>query len=190
MNVKNGYEHHGERKGFIFSIDAFVAFLVAMSMVYSLIFLSSVVTSKNDIILQMHSIADDVMVALLSAPSSTGTRLDDVSSNPSLLNWIIPKKYNYKVEINDGSGWITKYTTPGASSVPMFGKVVVYGFSNAINGKRSNIQTYDQNPYVYKSCGAIESGASTSIGLPCSAPKFYTIPNSVKPVVTRLTIWR
>jgi len=178
-------------KGFIFSIDAFVAFLIAMSMIYSLIFLSSVVTSRSEVMLQMHTIADDAMVALISTKKGIGTNLDYVASgNTNLLDDVVPKTYNYQVEVRKNGVWTTVGHRRGTSRV-LFGKVVSYGYSVSTEGKKSGIHTYKDDPYIYASCGNQEGAkAGSGIGLPCSAPGYYAMPDSVEPVAVKITIWK
>jgi len=174
-------------KGFIFSIDAFIAFLIAMSMIYSIIFLSSVVTSKNDVILQMHTIADDVVVAMLSTTStSTGTQLDNLASGDTTdLDDVVPAQYNYNVKTYDNGVWVLKGHR--GEGTPMFGGVVVYAYSVKKSGGESTIIKSGTNPYKYISCG---EGSAPQNGLPCSAPPFYSVHTTIEPVLIRITIWK
>lgn len=185
MNVSNN-----SKKGFIFSIDAFIAFLIAMSMIYSIIFLSSVVTSKNDVILQMHTIADDVVVATLSTKSTgSGTELDALASEgaESYLDGVVPAQYNYNVEVYNSNNGAWESKGHRGNEKIVFGKVVVYAYSVEKQGGESTIIKDHKNPYKYLSCKG--TGSSVSNGLPCSAPGFYKMYDTVKPVQIKISIW-
>jgi len=119
-------------RAFIFSLDAFVAFTLALIAIYSLIFFSSVPSSYYYLLTQSHYLSRDVLMAL-----STTTCSQDYhacgTSDVSLLEHMvsqseggnqkafieqtvgsmIPERFGYLVEIkkDDLDGWQILYDT-------------------------------------------------------------------------------
>ena len=179
------------KKGFVFSIDALVSFLIAMSMIYTIIFLSSVTASRNTSMLQMHTVATDLVVALSETPAvvgKPGSILDSVAATTgkSNLDVLVPAQYGYNLYISkDGGASWEKIAHPVITSNrpkdATVGKVVVYGVSLLSDNSGIVIE----NPYSYKTC----HGSDNIGGLPCSIPGFYKSPSGVQPVLIKLELF-
>lgn len=126
-------------RAFIFSLDAFVAFTLALIAIYSLIFFSSVPSSYYYLLTQGHYLSRDVLMALSTTPCAS-TDYDCSSEGASLLDNIasqgdrdhranlirgtvgrmVPVQFGYVVEaINAQGGSETLYDT--ASTDPRIG---------------------------------------------------------------------
>jgi hypothetical protein len=108
-------------RAFIFSLDAFVAFTLALIAIYSLIFFSSIPSSYYYLLTQGHFLSRDVLMALSSTTcaesdcASSGSILDNLASDkmdPSLrtdlvrktLGKMIPVQFGYTLESVDSRG--------------------------------------------------------------------------------------
>jgi len=122
-------------RAFIFSLDAFVAFSLALIAIYSLIFFSSIPSSYYFLLTQGHYLSRDALMTLTTSPctlqncigASSGTSildtiiyyndtnvatgLQDSLIQDSLGN-IIPPQFGYSLQISkDGQSWTTYYDT-------------------------------------------------------------------------------
>lgn len=125
-------------RAFIFSLDAFVAFMVALMAIYSLIFFSSVPSAYYSLLTQAHYLSRDSLLALsttfcddkvypeCNAPQASildniaSDRLDDAKKKALITATIgnmVPDQFGYAVEVSgsEGEGWNELYTTMGAS---------------------------------------------------------------------------
>ncbi len=126
-------------RAFIFSLDAFVAFTLALMAIYSLIFFSSVPASYYFLLTQGHYLARDTLLSLSTTPcvgatycTTSSTMLESIAfnSNPMrkiLINrnidapLIIPKQFGFTVEVaNEGAegGWTKIYDRAVDSTEP------------------------------------------------------------------------
>ncbi|MFH2106440.1 MAG: hypothetical protein ABII22_04215 [Candidatus Micrarchaeota archaeon] len=76
-------------KGFIFSLDAFVAFTLSLVVISSLIFFSSIPSAHYATLMQAHYIAKDALLALSATPCADKIECGD---SVSLLNYIVIRK--------------------------------------------------------------------------------------------------
>ncbi len=122
-------------RAFIFSLDAFVAFSLALIAIYSLIFFSSIPSSYYFLLTQGHYLSRDALMTVTTSPctlqdcigTSSGTSildtiiyyndtnvatgLQDSLIQDSVGN-IIPPQFGYSLEISkDGQAWTTYYDT-------------------------------------------------------------------------------
>ncbi|MFH0737839.1 MAG: hypothetical protein V1827_04230 [Candidatus Micrarchaeota archaeon] len=180
-------------RAFIFSLDAFVAFTLALLAIYSLIFFSSIPSAYYYLLTQAHYLSRDSLLALSTAPCSSaydscvthGSVLDNIvvldeASRTSLIQKtvgaMVPPQFGYSMEMSDDDGvnWELLYDTadPGNAGDPhenrtrkltVSTQVMVFGFE----GKVSKLET---SPYRYNTCegagvvGGDEWGAGTGQG--------------------------
>ena len=169
-------------RAFIFSMDAFVAFTLALIAIYSLIFFSSVPSGYYATLSQAHSLATDTLEALTLASCDSEFadlpqcnedkvnlleyliyRSTDKSGDISfLLDDQIPEAFNYRLEVQEDEGWQTIYDSAGKPNRPpsQARKLSLSAYALAFQ--------YDQfvpavkNPYSYRTC---KGGVTV-----CSAP--------------------
>ena len=120
-------------RAFIFSLDAFVAFTLALIAIYSLIFFSSVPSSYYYLLTQGHYLSRDVLMALstttctddygIDCTNSKGTLLENIISEEDenlqdalIVNTIgemIPEQFGYSVDMSEdeGKNWTLLYDT-------------------------------------------------------------------------------
>ncbi|MFH1393960.1 MAG: hypothetical protein ABII71_00425 [Candidatus Micrarchaeota archaeon] len=169
-------------RAFIFSLDAFVAFTLALIAIYSLIFFSSVPSSYYYLLTQGHFLARDVLVSMATTECEesvygdcpvTGSLLDNlVSAQMSeaekrdrirdTMGEMIPPQFGYSFEVSDDEGehWSMLYDTkayPGDGHAGQGKKLIVSSQMitfgyNALVGKDA------ESPYWYRSCGDPETG--------------------------------
>jgi len=172
-------------RAFIFSLDAFVAFTLALIAIYSLIFFSSVPSSYYFLLTQGHFLARDVLVALSTTECDvdqygachvTGSQLDNIVSNkfPSALarqdmiratvGNLIPNQFGYSFDVSDdeGENWYSLYDTstslhPNEAHTGKGKKMVVT--SQMISfGYTDYVTKEPESIYWYRTCGDSESG--------------------------------
>jgi hypothetical protein len=122
-------------RAFIFSLDAFVAFTLALVAIYSLIFFSSVPSAYYYLLTQGHYLSRDVLLSLSTTVCSddygeckaTGSLLDNIVSQnntahrtniiQNTVGEMVPKQFGYVMEMSDdrGQNWTVLYDTGGDS---------------------------------------------------------------------------
>ena len=171
-------------RAFIFSLDAFVAFTLALVAVYSLIFFSSIPSSYYYLLTQGHYLARDTLFTLSQAdcvepfvPScklKSGSVLDnivfgDTNSQKSAINYsvgaAIPKQFGYIFEVSSDNGvnWVPLYSTKEAGDIhakekkklSVSSQVPVFDYSG-------HLAKDNPNPYYYNTCGGGETGDGTT----------------------------
>ena len=124
-------------RAFIFSLDAFVAFTLALIAIYSLIFFSSIPSSYYYLLTQGHFLSRDVLMTLSTTECTEptyicrnpgGSLIDNlVSQNNSAIRSalidatvgkMVPAQFGYTVEMSDdlGVSWQLVYDTTNTSS--------------------------------------------------------------------------
>ena len=169
-------------RAFIFSLDAFVAFALALVAIYSLIFFSSVPSSYYFLLTQAHYLSRDTLLSLSTTPCSYYTTtlgctnpqssvLENIAfnSNPlvsanianSTLRSMVPSQFGYSLEgsSDGGQSWTTITNTPDKAKkkVSVSSSVLAYGYSGTYN--LPNASTYS-----YWSCGDGPGSSSSSGG--------------------------
>jgi hypothetical protein len=196
-------------RAFIFSLDAFVAFTLALVAIYSLIFFSSIPSSYYYLLTQGHYLARDVLFSI-----STADCVHPICSDPeaSILDNIvfgyrtdfqkplinetigraIPSQFGYKVEVRvDEDGlWNELYDTgkePGDTHAKKMRKLSVSSVVPVF--EYVSEQKKDINPYIYTSC--MGDGFDTLIT--CSTPSDDADSDTIVPLLgvrlLRLTIF-
>jgi len=163
-------------RAFIFSLDAFVAFTLALVAIYSLIFFSSVPSSYYYLLTQGHFLSRDVLMALSTTDCSSdygvckapGASLLDniVAQNESsqrtnliqnTVGEMVPDQFGYILEMSSDSGgtWSVLYDTSQASGddhatsrkkLTVSSQVISFGYSAAVTKPT-------ESPYRYLTCG-------------------------------------
>lgn len=201
-------------RGFVFSLDAFVAFTLALIAVYSLIFFSSIPSSYYYLLTQGHFLARDALMATAmtecdpvdySCGGVSGSILDAIvsSDNPELRNSliresvgsIVPNQYGYTLEIseNQGETWTTIYDTADNTDDPhakdinkmkVTSQVVNFGYTGVY-------QKPTESPFSYNTC----HGTSGDLVITCGNhslidPDAYgdVVPEPVTKLV-RITVY-
>ncbi|MBI5224038.1 hypothetical protein HY990_06490 [Candidatus Micrarchaeota archaeon] len=181
-------------RAFIFSLDAFIAFSLALIAIYSLIFFSSIPTSYYYLLTQGHYLSRDTLLALSSTPCTTafsecgsysGSVLDKIAlndiSSPSLvrntIGRMVPNQFGYTVELSESGGrsWNRVYSTSETISLsapelhaPVKKKLSVS--SQVISfGYSGRLAKAAPNPFSYLSChGASGVGLGDGNLITCS----------------------
>ncbi|MDD5171810.1 MAG: hypothetical protein PHF60_02125 [Candidatus ainarchaeum sp.] len=166
-------------RAFIFSLDSFVAFTLALIAIYSLIFFSSVPSAYYFLLTQAHYLARDSLLAVSTSDCITGgcdnpdgTVLDNIAfhTDPdqqkelikSTIGLMVPQQFGYTVSLSEdsGQGWTVLYDTATEGSdlhakstkkLTVSTQVMTFGYSAAINKLKAS-------PYNYATCGAGADG--------------------------------
>jgi len=192
-------------RGFVFSLDAFVAFTLALVAVYSLIFFSSIPSSYYYLITQGHYLARD---ALWSASTTmcedgpylcgdiSGSVLDAIVSLENTgqrkaliqetIGTVIPSQFGYKIEVSEdqGNNWHTYYdsaTETGDPHVPDAVRKLKVS-SQIINfGYTGKFRKPDGSPFKYLTC---PQAGSTGDGIVITCGEYNLIdPDAAGDVV-------
>ena len=178
-------------RAFVFSLDAFVAFILALVAVYSLIFFSSVPSGYYYLLTQAHYLSRDALMTVsttqyedwsgcVSCPV-TGTVLDYIlyESNADVkrdtihhtIGKIVPDQFGYILEYrsNETDDWHAIYDTresslkaPGDEHATDVSKVKVS--SELVNfGYQGAVAKETESPYIYRTCTGGESGEGVII---------------------------
>ena len=185
------------KKAFIFSLDAFIAFTLALVAIYSLIFFSSIPSAYYNSLTQAHYLAKDTLLALAQTHcSTTYTQCGYENGGISLLEFLtfrshdrngdiqsfigdrIPRQYGYRVSIIEGTTTTVIYDTatdPNRISNPTEynrGQYKLSTSSSILALEYANQFIPPEDPYVYNTCNG-----QNQLAL-CSVPtNLYQIPN-------------
>ncbi len=181
-------------RAFIFSLDAFVAFTLALMAIYSLIFFSSVPSAYYFLLTQGHYLSRDTLLSLSLTSCSAygpcvnsgGSILDNiVAENAQLDNQkslvqstigvMIPRQFGYSLEESKDGGhtWDLIYDTSSSFDDPQdhSGKDRRLSVASEIItfGYSGEVNKLKTSPYNYYSCrgnGQLEGGtlAGQAIG--------------------------
>ena len=162
-------------RAFIFSLDAFVAFTLALIAIYSLIFFSSVPSSYYYVLTQAHYLTRDVLLSTSTTICSIddygrncpvyGTVMDNMVSgrNPysddliqETIGEMIPNQFGYALEVSadQGDSWSMLYDTADNPSDPhakeskkltVSSQVISFGYSD-------DVKKLLTSPYRYTTC--------------------------------------
>lgn len=158
------------RRGFVFSLDAFVAFSIALIAIYSLIYFSSVPYAYYSSLLQAHHLAKDALTSLSFSQSQVdgfskleyiavysttqGVRQDAVRT---YIGPLIPNQFGYRFEVLSESGdWETVYDTSKSSDANELHKKTKDKLSvttQTISFDYIGNEKLPESPYNYISCG-------------------------------------
>lgn len=172
------------RRAFIFSIDAFVAFSLALVALYSLVFFSAIPYNYYPSLMQAHNYAKDTLYTLSKIPSPDGdsdTALgylvlnDNEDATNEYLRTIISEEFGYVLEKKVGGSWVTIADTLGSHSYYQKLKTTSYGV--VFDFTFANDQ---ENPYGYNSCDGSKK--------PCATESSYE-PGEFEVILVRLTVY-
>ncbi len=159
-------------RAFIFSLDAFVAFTLALVAIYSLIFFSSIPSAYYYLLTQGHYLSRDTLLSLSSTPCTSdygqcintgGSILDNIVSQPDSTNLItntvgvmVPSQFGYIMEMSSdgGENWQFLYDTSNevnghatsSKKLSVSTQLITFGYSG-------QVKKLSQSPYNYLSCG-------------------------------------
>lgn len=188
-------------RAFIFSLDAFVAFTLAILAIYSLVFFSSVPSGYYGTLAQAHTLASDSLEALSLTRCNIGEPVVRAcEDHPSLLEFLvlrdnppartsvvlgplIPKSFGYRLEKKSGGDWDVIYDSandPDERDRPKQPRKL------SISAYRLVFEYTDplpeqENPYTYRTC--------QGRFIPCGIPQSNFQPGIANVVVVKLTIY-
>jgi len=184
-------------RAFIFSLDAFVAFTLALVAIYTLIFFSSIPSSYYYLLTQGHYLAKDTLSSLSASSCSTQSSLysctmkycslldniafaknsnDQMNNIDASVGEAIPEQFGYIMEYSTDNGetWTAIYDTGGTAKVASDAhatkqrKLSVSSQILAYKNPDSSAKN-DPNPFTYRTCGAGASGSgSANVSSPCA----------------------
>jgi hypothetical protein len=168
------------RKAFVFSLDSFVAFSIAIVIIYSLIYFSSIPYGYYGTLMQAHYLAKDTLVALSETQNFeqpevselgyvVSQRKDEGGAPPSSSQFaakqaigpLIPEQFGYKVEIQQQGTdtWDLIYDTKDGGADEHHDKTYdkVQASSQIVAIGYHTFATgeevgYAKNPYGYMTC--------------------------------------
>lgn len=199
-------------RAFVFSLDAFVAFILALVAVYTLIFFSSVPSAYYFILTQAHYLSRDALLAAAQTDCSaimrgdcSGSILDNIvieqSSITSTLikssiGALIPNQFGYKLEKKsvDGGDWEVVYDTATASGDSHAKTMKKLQVSTSIVNiglvSERTIEKTKTDPYVYNTCGEADGARLITCGdSNLLAPQEDEIVVPKKATLVRLTVF-
>lgn len=166
-------------RAFIFSLDAFVAFTLALIAIYSLIFFSSIPSSYYYLLTQGHYLSRDVLMSLSTTPcdapydcrSAGASLLDNIASQQdpdlrknlvqSTVGRMVPVQFGYVLEAisPDGSTQLLYDTSSEAADLhakaarklSISSQVMTFGYSATYSKPSASV-------FNYLSCNPNEAG--------------------------------
>lgn len=188
------------RKAFIFSLDAFVAFVLTIAALYTLIFFSTVPSAYYSSLMQTNYLAKDTLIALSTTTHPEGgTYLDYIVSQlpendePARIyvGALVPRQFGYKIEVLEeddlgNESWTLLYDTADDEESPNkkeYHKMKAAAHSMFFGFESGNEMTHGENPYGYITCG----GDITVCDLPGLDVGFQ--PGEVHIGVVRFTVY-
>jgi len=203
-------------KAFVFSLDAFVAFILALVAVYTLIFFSSVPSAYYFILTQAHYLSRDALLSAATTDCSIlareceGSILDEIAkgtANDSItLSYVktigaaIPNQFGYKLEKRapDESNWTTVYDTSTSTDkndhhaktmkkLQVSSSIVNVGYQTKTTSEKKKA-----NPYIYNTCPA--SNADNKHVITCGdseliEPEAENVIQPINATIFRLTVF-
>ncbi|MBI2079912.1 hypothetical protein HYT84_04040 [Candidatus Micrarchaeota archaeon] len=160
---------HSKSKGFIFSLDAFVAFTLALLAIYTLIFFSSISYGHYSGLMQAHYLAKDSLAALSLSemPGNEGiSKLDYIVLNENYaaietyLDPLIPYQFGYYLETYDSlnDNWVEQYHSkvspnPARNKNEKYRKLKTSSYALVFNYKNpKNALQESPNQFGYLTC--------------------------------------
>jgi len=155
------------KKAFIFSLDAFVAFTLALIALYSLIFFSAIPHAYYNSLLQAHDLAKDTLYTMYNAPSPDAnydnllvyTIFHKSKSNipyadiPKYVDDLIPEPFGYRFDYKDSESgeWKELYDSNRRDYEKLQATAysVVFGYNFPESSK--------DNPFTYLTCSGGKS---------------------------------
>ena len=206
-------------RAFIFSLDAFVAFTLALIAIYSLIFFSSIPSSYYYLLTQGHFLSRDTLLTMSTTfcnldygcENYAGSHLidylvtnsrDQKSFVQKTIGTMIPNHFGYSVEYADGSNlnrWISIYDTSTEQSdthaktskrISVSSQIPVFRYSAPL--KKTSI-----SPFRYLTCNGDSTITADGVLITCgedlNKPKNQVLGQDVVPStdvkVVRLTVF-
>ncbi|MBI5051431.1 hypothetical protein HZC08_01600 [Candidatus Micrarchaeota archaeon] len=164
-------------KGFIFSLDAFVAFTLALIIIYTLVFFSSIPYAYYSGLMQAHYLAKDSLhsLSIAKGPVDGMSKLDylvlfdapDSTKSDSIkqdLDLLIPEQFGYTLEyyLEDNSGqktWTEVYSTKNDDSTKhnkVYKKLSTTAYALVFNYENADPKLIEaENPFGYITCKGV-----------------------------------
>ncbi|MFH1222152.1 MAG: hypothetical protein V1492_03645 [Candidatus Micrarchaeota archaeon] len=179
-------------RAFVFSLDSFVAFILALVAVYSLIFFSSVPSAYYFLLTQAHYLSKDALLTASTASCDTdygqcvGSQMDQILLETSSVlqreeidksfGKMIPNQFGYALETKAEGDWQVLYDTRNASTKMPENKdkhatvskklEVATEMVNFVFEDDKQKEKRTTNPYLYNTCdgGAGQDGRLITCG--------------------------
>ncbi|HSB47451.1 MAG TPA: hypothetical protein VLD37_05535 [Candidatus Bilamarchaeum sp.] len=177
-------------RAFIFSLDAFVAFTLALVAIYSLIFFSSVPSAYYYLLTQGHYLSRDILLSLSTTRCSDdygvcenglGSVLDNMvsmgdpneTSNREQLikntvGVMVPRQFGYAVELSgtEGSSWELVYDTKddAMDDHAKTRKKLTVSTQVITFGYSGRVNKFVESPFNYLTCNGDGYNLDGSIG--------------------------
>ncbi|MDD5022814.1 MAG: hypothetical protein PHU63_01470 [Candidatus ainarchaeum sp.] len=175
------------KKAFVFSIDAFVAFSLALLALYSLVFFSAIPYNYYPSMMQAHTLAKDTLYTLSTTPSPNPDSeeqsalgylvlIPNKDDAKEYLDTLIPKEFGYVLEAEESDGsWTVIADTYLTKSY--YKKIKTVSYTLLLDFKQVPDQ---ENPYGYNTCDGL--------GKPCPTESTYE-PGEFEIILVRLIIY-
>ncbi|SRR3989339_396956 len=193
-------------RAFIFSLDAFVAFTLALIAIYSLIFFSSIPSSYYVLLTQGHLLTKDILYSVSTSHgdavlasnkdntimeyivfSKSSSQSFQQSAIQATVGKMVPAPFEYKFETSEDNGktWKLVYasTTKSPQKLSVSSQSVAFSYSSFYN-----LTSSKSSPYGYNTCNGGGSGAPHIITCDSLSVDINQVPPvSVK--LVRLTLF-
>ncbi|MFA5049683.1 MAG: hypothetical protein WC501_01615 [Candidatus Micrarchaeia archaeon] len=172
------------RKGFVYSIDAFLAFTLTLVAIYSLIYFITVPYNYYHSLMQANQVAKDTLqsFSLLSSPDPNSQEsllgylvFKDGTYAKNYLDKLVPSQFYYIFEKQDGENWV-EIASNGDMAYKKL-RAVSYGVVLDYDSQYPD----DSNPYGYNTC----DGTKT----PCDLTESEFRPGDFRIIVVRLIVY-
>lgn len=194
------------KKGFVFSLDAFIAFILAMSIIYSMLLLISVPAGYYQEFEQTYLIAKDAGKVMRLARYEGDTNrtlmqqmIGDIESEVSIGNicdqmrGIIPGQYAFQIDYFDES-LATPDWAPYCDTESEFDDTYDCSEYRKIKVSTPLLITdyafepeFGESPFCYINCGVHSFGSNCTM-TPCSEPIPDITPGDIYTGMMRITI--
>lgn len=197
------------KKGFIFSIDAFISFTIILVLIHSLVFIATIPSSYYSSLMQANYLAQDSLDALANANMS---KMYGLPGDETVLEYLmknrqdedvirghigalIPVQYGYRLELWNSStnSWTEIYDTKNYSISDdphnkLYRKLKVSAYSLSLG---TDIERGGKDsPFCYITCNSTKYGNYGNCPTQCDKPKSLYEKGSAILGLLRLTVYR
>ncbi len=151
-------------RAFIFSLDSFVAFTLALVAIYSLIFFSSVPSAYYYLLTQGHYLSRDILLSAATTDCvgfsgcTSGSIMDNIISHSGetqknlvkeTVGVMVPPQFGYILEVGGDTVYSTKLGNDGHATqkkkLTIATQILNFGYSGQLN-------KLTKSPYQYNTC--------------------------------------
>ncbi len=173
-----------DKKGFIYSVDAFLAFTLTLVAIYSLIYFLAVPYNYYHSLMQANQIAKDAMQSFSILPSPNQESQESLlgylvfsKNKESIENYLnaLPPQFKYSFEKQEGEKWVELASTGNSQYKKL--KAVSYG----VVFDYDSTYPFDSNPYGYNTCNGDKD--------PCDLTESAFDPGDYRVIIVRLVVY-